>query len=171
MLTIIIGWIFFCVLMKKSCENIWWVSEKLLPLHPQTRERPFFRGAVTLSAQWLRSLKDLHRQNEVVQEATASCGFWIFSFGFSVFRGRWVEETNRHLYDSRDVLSVFSFFCLIQFEYRLSWIRFRQSSPRIFSVCVSQIHFLQWRVWSWLRMNASYRLNTCKSRGSMVLAC
>ena len=30
---------------------------------------------------------------------------------------------------------------------------------------------LQWRVWSWLRMNASYRLNTCKSRGSMVLAC
>ena len=23
----------------------------------------------------------------------------------------------------------------------------------------------------WLRMNASYRLNTCKSRGSMVLAC
>ena len=30
---------------------------------------------------------------------------------------------------------------------------------------------LQRRVWSWLRMNASYRLNTCKSRGSMVLAC
>ena len=25
---------------------------------------------------------------------------------------------------------------------------------------------LQWRVWSWLRMNASGRLNTCKSRGS-----
>ena len=31
--------------------------------------------------------------------------------------------------------------------------------------------FLQWRVWSWLRMNASYRLNTCKSRGSMGVAC
>ena len=30
---------------------------------------------------------------------------------------------------------------------------------------------LQWRVWSWLRMNASYRLNTCKSRGSMKEAC
>ena len=30
---------------------------------------------------------------------------------------------------------------------------------------------LQWRVWSWLRMNASYRLNTCKSRGSGSLAC
>ena len=26
--------------------------------------------------------------------------------------------------------------------------------------------FLQWRVWSWLRMNASGRPNTCKSRGS-----
>ena len=30
---------------------------------------------------------------------------------------------------------------------------------------------LQWRVWSWLRMNASYRLNTCKSRGSIIEAC
>ena len=29
---------------------------------------------------------------------------------------------------------------------------------------------LQWRVWSWLRMNASYRLNTCKSRGSGAVA-
>ena len=34
-----------------------------------------------------------------------------------------------------------------------------------------QISYLQWRVWSWLRMNASYRLNTCKSRGSMEEAC
>ena len=30
---------------------------------------------------------------------------------------------------------------------------------------------LGWRVWSWLRMNASYRLNTCKSRGSIEVAC
>ena len=30
---------------------------------------------------------------------------------------------------------------------------------------------LQWRVWSWLRMNASYRLNTCKSRGNDIEAC
>ena len=30
--------------------------------------------------------------------------------------------------------------------------------------------FLQWRVWSWLRMNASGRLNTCKSRGSIRVA-
>ena len=28
---------------------------------------------------------------------------------------------------------------------------------------------LQWRVWSWLRMNASYRLNTCKSRGNGIM--
>ena len=28
--------------------------------------------------------------------------------------------------------------------------------------------FKQRRVWSWLRMNASDRLNTCKSRGSMI---
>ena len=29
---------------------------------------------------------------------------------------------------------------------------------------------IQWRVWSWLRMNASGRLNTCKSRGSMKVS-
>ena len=29
---------------------------------------------------------------------------------------------------------------------------------------------LQWRVWSWLRMNASGRLNTCKSWGSRFVA-
>ena len=33
---------------------------------------------------------------------------------------------------------------------------------------VKSKQFLQWRVWSWLRMNASGRLNTCKSRGSGV---
>ena len=32
-------------------------------------------------------------------------------------------------------------------------------------------NFLQWRVWSWLRMNASGRPNTCKSRGIMIEAC
>ena len=31
--------------------------------------------------------------------------------------------------------------------------------------------FLQRRVWSWLRMNASDRPNTCKSRGSTKEAC
>ena len=36
---------------------------------------------------------------------------------------------------------------------------------------ISKRIYLQWRVWSWLRMNASYRLNTCKSRGSMTEAC
>ena len=28
---------------------------------------------------------------------------------------------------------------------------------------------LQWRVWSWLRMNAGYRLNTCKSWGNGIM--
>ena len=30
------------------------------------------------------------------------------------------------------------------------------------------LFFIQWRVWSWLRMNASGRLNTRKSRGSIM---
>jgi hypothetical protein len=35
---------------------------------------------------------------------------------------------------------------------------------------VSIKQHLQWRVWSWLRMNASGRLNTCKSWGSRGVA-
>ena len=40
---------------------------------------------------------------------------------------------------------------------------------RVFVIAFSLYDFLQWRVWSWLRMNASYRLNTCKSRGNGIM--
>ena len=42
------------------------------------------------------------------------------------------------------------------------WTTITDSGARIIK------QFKQRRVWSWLRMNASDRLNTCKSRGSMV---
>lgn len=35
---------------------------------------------------------------------------------------------------------------------------------------IVKIKELQWRVWSWLRMNASGRPNTCKPRGILELA-
>ena len=43
--------------------------------------------------------------------------------------------------------------------------------PRAKSCVCHAKDILLWRVWSWLRMNASSRLNTCKSRGSMKFAC
>ena len=48
----------------------------------------------------------------------------------------------------------------------LSWY-----SLSLITYHLSPKHILQWRVWSWLRMNASYRLNTCKSRGNDIEAC
>ena len=63
-------------------------------------------------------------------------------------------------------------------------VRFAQNSERFFLATFANVlereigslnywyclrktkHFLQWRVWSWLRINASGRPNTCKSRGS-----
>ena len=66
----------------------------------------------------------------------------------STFRSTWVIWTNRQW---------------------ISWMRIVVLSTENF--LYGKKIFLQWRVWSWLRMNASYRLNTCKSRGSMGFAC
>ena len=46
------------------------------------------------------------------------------------------------------------------------------NTPNFFETIhiINYLKFIQWRVWSWLRMNASGRLNTCKSRGNRVLA-
>ena len=49
--------------------------------------------------------------------------------------------------------------CSIYLSILLNKKRNSQDSNKTF-------YFIQWRVWSWLRMNASGRPNTCKSRGS-----
>jgi len=52
---------------------------------------------------------------------------------------------------------------------RFAAIKKYTQNPTLISINLrlSQIkQHLQWRVWSWLRMNASGRLNTCKSWGS-----
>ena len=57
------------------------------------------------------------------------------------------------------------------FNLILGWHSEKQTDSGIPSDTYIIKTFLQWRVWSWLRMNASYRLNTCKSRGSITVAC
>ena len=59
------------------------------------------------------------------------------------------------------------FFDLMKHTSRLNFKRNKTGSGyRIFEETID--FFIQWRVWSWLRMNASGRLNTCKSRGSRL---
>ena len=101
---------------------------------------------------------------------------------YDIYLGNW---TNRRSY----------FVCRIEFllNYRMSVLGQRKHAVKIYKVsrnecraklawampsddesCINflrSIKFIQWRVWSWLRMNASYRLNTCKSRGSEKKAC
>ena len=149
------------VFYKKSYRKIWWLPEKLLPLHPQSRERPFIRRGCDLTRKAKSSLRDLHRQNEVVQEAAALPSA-------TCLQVRWVEWTNRQwmIFDKTCFSAHFPFLD----NMTGSPAGFRQSSLRLLVQRLADT-FLQWRVWSWLRMNASYRLNTCKSRGSMAVAC
>ena len=126
------------------------VREKVIPLHPLSRTNE------TSSKTRLRSVregdkervlwKDLHKTDKVVQEARMMK---------HSFLGR--RKTNRQV-------------CLTlgsNLEARSE----TDTNKCSLSNKAAVKDLLQWRVWSWLRMNASYRLNTCKSRGSMLVAC
>ena len=107
--------------------------------------------------------KDLH-----IQRSSTRSVCRIFDVG------RWVKETSYHFSwfwcfeldtsdegsEQRQMECVASLVMVWVFLYLYDeclWLHF----PYMF--------FLQWRVWSWLRMNASYRLNTCKSRGNGIM--
>ena len=71
----------------------------------------------------------------------------------------WVKETNRQEID----IQVYEA-SINKKDIRPKYRQQTADSPR--KRRWSKKDILQWRVWSWLRMNASYRLNTCKSRGN-----
>ena len=84
----------------------------------------------------MRSLKGLHRQNEVVQEASACSGFW-----FSGIR----RPLGRRNEPSVFMIDETGFLC---FSFLLDTIRVQVVLNQIqtefafgFAVCVSQIHF------------------------------
>ena len=109
-----------------------------------------FENNGSLKAQERVLWKDLHRQKSSTR---SEC--------WDLFRYSGKKETNRHR-------------ALVRFRKNQVldynnlgdsfWTDYRHSRNRIYNI-------LQWRVWSWLRMNASYRLNTCKSRGNKRKAC
>ena len=103
-----------------------------------------------------RVLWKTYINREVVQEAS-------YIIIYSVIR---VKDTNRQFEKIESLLwaSIIREWSKSTEQTRHRCVKFRFTPWR------KEI-FLQWRVWSWLRMNASYRLNTCKSRGSSFLAC
>ena len=55
---------------EKSWQKVWLLSGKFVPLHPLNKGAPLLpKGPARCQRKRKRSLKDLHRQNEVVQEA------------------------------------------------------------------------------------------------------
>ena len=144
----------FCQDEKKKNENLafflWKVLQvwkKCLPLHPLNESSALARP------EGKSSLTDLHKQTSSTGSESCHALLW-----HDLGTEKWTVN--------------------LRIERRKgaqTWLRtvvLGQITESLFFLKGFQRYiFLQWRVWSWLRMNASYRLNTCKSRGSMELAC
>ena len=129
---------------KKTSKKFGRYEIKSLSLHPLSERKAFVKKK--------RSMKRLHKQY-VVQERRNEDWKDLISPG--------KEEPSMlfpYIYKEREELRT---------SVNQSVVLNRANVDRK----LSQKIFLQWRVWSWLRMNASYRPNTCKSRGSMIEAC
>ena len=129
-------------------------SEKCLPLHPLLRTNASWVAQGTQE----RVLWTDYINRVVVQEAV----FHDVSFVMRVEdRVKTNRRFNQGALNYKTVRPVTDKTNLLPFGQESTfWIFWKKYKD-----------ILQWRVWSWLRMNASYRLNTCKSRGSMYLAC
>ena len=136
------------------------IQKKSLPLHPQLRdkgsetcEKHLEKGRKTRKTNFFRknckkvlskfgSLKNLPYLCTTFGSEIESEGFWKRFFDLLV------------IFKRENVV----FIC-----------QFPLMENEVVRTLTIHYNFLQWRVWSWLRMNASGRLNTCKSRGSIKL--
>ena len=130
--------------MKKNFEKIWKICDKVLIFASAFRKKAFVKKK--------RSMKRLHKQYVVQERRNEDCKIWFLR----VKKNR--QCSYLYIYKERAKLRT---------SVNQSVVLNRANADRQ----LSQKIFLQWRVWSWLRMNASYRPNTCKSRGSMIEAC
>ena len=87
--------------------------------------------------------------------------------GEEIFDRMWQQRKNK----AAPVLACACFFRALAECRQATSIAGRTDRLGVALFCAMPWDILQWRVWSWLRMNASYRLNTCKSRGSITKAC
>ena len=143
----------FCLFLKKKLEKVLVVRKKAVPLHPLNEKRPSDtpREALRRGVLW----------NAYIDRRSSTRS--SVPIHYLYMQGRWVEETNRSIHWRQ--------WCLLEPFLYPSFAQIQTGRALRFSRMVPGDTFLQWRVWSWLRMNASYRLNTCKSWGSMNLAC
>ena len=110
--------------------------------------------------------------------------FWLFFENFqksvdglqkiSKIRTRWQGKAQRSsLTNSLDNLCGHSAGIIGRLEKKEVSIRktAEWTTKQLNSLLSKKNKLLNWRVWSWLRLNAGGRLNTCKSNGSSRKAC
>ncbi len=155
-------------------------SQKLaLPLHPQSGNKPVQKACEadmkkklkTYCKKFLKNLADW-KSWSIFAVPNETSGFrWWKKIEKSSWKIWWIEKVELTLQPEsvNENWSVFS--------ERVLWItgKLREKKCSIYlSFPLRKVNsqaltkhniFLLWRVWSWLRMNASGRLNTCKSRG------
>ena len=134
--------------LKNNAENVWRLCFIALLLHPHSREN----GDIEIMKQIF-----LEKSSEII---------WKFKRKTLIFASTFAKR-KRQKSSLRDLHNSTSSTSIGEEIFRIDtvkevwlWTTITDSGARIIK------QFKQRRVWSWLRMNASDRLNTCKSRGS-----
>ena len=134
--------------LKNNAENVWRLCFIALLLHPHSREN----GDTEIMKQIF-----LEKSSEII---------WKFKRKTLIFASTFAKRKRqksslRNLHNSTSSTSIGKLIFRIDTVKEVwLWTTITDSGARIIK------QFKQRRVWSWLRMNASDRLNTCKSRGS-----
>ena len=136
--------------LKNNAEKVWRLCFIALLLHPHSREN----GDTEIMKQIF-----LEKSSEII---------WKFKRKTLIFASTFAKR-KRQKSSLRDLHNSTSSTSIGKLIFRIDtvkevwlWTTITDSGARIIK------QFKQRRVWSWLRMNASDRLNTCKSRGSMI---
>ena len=134
--------------LKNNAENVWRLCFIALLLHPHSREN----GDTEIMKQIF-----LEKSSEII---------WKFKRKTLIFASTFAKR-KRQKSSLRDLHNSTSSTSIGKLIFRIDtvkevwlWTTITDSGARIIK------QFKQRRVWSWLRMNVSDRLNTCKSRGS-----
>ena len=133
--------------LKNNAENVWRLCFIALLLHPHSRENA--------GTKWWNKL--LEKSSEII---------WRFKIKVLIFASTFAKR-KRQKSSLRDLHNSTSSTSIRQINFP-DWYRQRSMTLDYNNGFRSEDikQFKQRRVWSWLRMNASDRLNTCKSRGS-----
>ena len=134
--------------LKNNAENVWRLCFIALLLHPHSREN----GDTEIMKQIF-----LEKSSEII---------WNFKRKTLIFASTFAKR-KRQKSSLRDLHNSTSSTSIRKINFP-DWYRQRSMTLDYNNGFRSEDikQFKQRRVWSWLRMNASDRLNTCKSRGS-----